>query len=203
MPITSLSMVDSNSSDLGVEAYLSLLRSAFNNDVKHKIYLLAQDLHKIWMNGNQLFICGNGGSAANAIHLSNDFHYGVAASSQDSGGLGLRVEALTSNPAIITCLANDISYEQIFSHQINVKGNESDILLILSGSGNSANILRAVDSAKAIGMKSYGILGFDGGACKSLLDVPIHLAVDDMQISEDLQLIIGHLCMQYLCKCNQ
>jgi D-sedoheptulose 7-phosphate isomerase len=72
-------------------------------------------------------------------------------------------------------------------------------LLVFSGSGNSRNILRALELARQIGMKSYAVLGYDGGKAKTMCDVPIHIAVDDMQIAEDMQLIVGHMIMQYLC----
>lgn len=155
---------------------------------------LANDMLDAWSNGNQVFFCGNGGSAGNAIHLANDFIYGVA---KKTGG-GVRAVSLSANAAVLTCLANDTGYDNIYSEQLAVLANQGDILIVLSGSGNSANILRAIEQAKSMKVKSYAILGFDGGKAKSLADVPIHFSVDDMQISEDLQLIVGHMLMQYL-----
>jgi D-sedoheptulose 7-phosphate isomerase len=155
---------------------------------------LAQDMKKCWIAKNQVFICGNGGSAGNAIHLANDYLYGIAKRS----GAGMRVNALSSNPAVLTCLGNDIGYDRIFAEQLAVQGQESDLLIVLSGSGNSPNIIAALEQAKKSRMKSYAILGFDGGACKTLADVAIHFSVDDMQIAEDLQLVVGHMLMQWL-----
>ena len=142
----------------------------------------------------QVFICGNGGSAGNAIHLANDFIYGIA---KRPGG-GLRVNALAANPAIITCLANDIGYESVYSEHLSVMANPHDVLIVLSGSGNSPNIVAALEQARAMNVKSYAILGFSGGRCKQLADIPIHFPIDDMQVSEDLQLIVGHMIMQWL-----
>ena len=99
---------------------------------------------------------------------------------------------------MITCLANDIGYEDIYSVQIETKGSRGDVLLVLSGSGNSPNIVRALEAGKKIGMRTYAILGYTGGSCKDLADVAIHFPIEDMQISEDLQLIVGHMCMQWL-----
>ena len=144
------------------------------------------------------FICGNGGSAGNAIHMANDFHYGVGACGDSTITKGLKVEALPSNSAVITCLANDIGYENIFSHQLVNKATEGDILIVLSGSGNSPNICNALKTANKIGMISYGILGFNGGKAYNLASFPILFEIDDMQIAEDTQLIVGHLCMQWL-----
>ena len=109
-----------------------------------------------------------------------------------------RDEALTSNPAVMSCLANDTGFENIFSHQIKVKGSKNDILIVLSGSGNSENVIEALKTARERGMTSHAIIAFDGGLCKSLADNPIHFSTYDMQIAEDLQLIVGHLCMQWL-----
>lgn len=155
---------------------------------------LAEDLHALWKRGGTLFICGNGGSAGNAIHLANDFLYGIAKKT----GMGMRVQALSANSSVLTCLANDVGYDQIFCAQLAVQGREGDILLAFSGSGNSRNIVRAVEQAKRMSIKSYAVLGYGGGECKRLADVPIHFAVDDMQIAEDMQLIIGHMLMQWL-----
>jgi D-sedoheptulose 7-phosphate isomerase len=155
---------------------------------------LADDLIHCWAQKKTLYICGNGGSAGNAIHLANDFIYGVA---KKTGG-GVRVQALPANSAILTCLGNDVGFDLIFSEQLAVLAQEGDLLLALSGSGNSPNIINAIKQAAKIGMKTYAILGYSGGASKSLVDCPIHFPINDMQISEDLQLIVGHMLMQRL-----
>ena len=166
--------------------------------MNEKIFFLANSLRSAWKNGNNIFLCGNGGSAGNAIHMANDFIYGTGACGQGSKLPGLKVNALPSNPAILTCLANDTGFENIFSQQIIVKGSKDDILISLSGSGNSLNIISAINAANEIGMKTFAIFGFDGGICKQICHHPIHFNINDMQIAEDLQLIIGHLCMQWL-----
>jgi D-sedoheptulose 7-phosphate isomerase len=149
-----------------------------------------------WRQGNSIYLCGNGGSAGNAIHLANDFIYGAGI----KFGKGLKVEALSANSAVLTCLANDIGYDQIFAEQIRVKGQPGDVLIALSGSGNSPNIVKALEIGNALGLVTFAILGFDGGKAKNLAQFPIHIPVQDMQIAEDLQLIIGHICMQWLCE---
>jgi D-sedoheptulose 7-phosphate isomerase len=157
---------------------------------------LAQELRACWQDGRQVFLCGNGGSAGNAIHLANDFLYGIS----KKFGSGLRVNALPSNPSVLTCLGNDCGYDEIFAMQLAVLGNKGDVLIALSGSGNSPNILKALEQAKRSGIKSFAVLGYSGGNSKALADVAIHFPVDDMQISEDLQLIVGHMAMQWLYK---
>lgn len=155
---------------------------------------LATDMLAAWKNGNQVFFCGNGGSAGNAVHLANDYIYGVA---KRTGG-GIRAVALSANPAVLTCLANDVGYDHIYSEQLAVLANEGDVLVTLSGSGNSPNILQVLEKAKSMKVKSYAILGYTGGKAKALADVPIHFPVNDMQIAEDLQLVVGHMLMQWL-----
>jgi len=158
------------------------------------VELLAKSLRMVFNDRLQLFLCGNGGSAGNAIHLANDFNYGV----DRENGIGLHVEALPANASVITCLANDVGYDNIFSQQLKVKANKGDVLLVLSGSGNSPNVIQALEVGNEIGMQTFAILGFSGGRCKEVARHSIHFPIDDMQISEDLQLMVGHMCMQWL-----
>jgi D-sedoheptulose 7-phosphate isomerase len=174
--------------------YSSKLQEVLASSDWSSVNLLAQDMLRCWQEKRQVFFCGNGGSAGNAVHLANDFLYGIA---KKTGG-GLKVQALSANSAVMTCLANDVGYESIFSEQLAVQAQAGDLLIALSGSGNSPNIVRVIEQAKAMDVKSYAILGFTGGKCKELADVPIHFPVNDMQIAEDMQLIVGHMMMQWL-----
>lgn len=178
-----------------IKDYQDRLNSALADLPKHEIVLLAEALLAAWNAGKQVFFCGNGGSAANAIHIANDLFYGVAAKGSKTG---IRVQALSANQAVLTCLANDISYADIFSEQLKVFAQPGDVLVVLSGSGNSQNIVRALESAKELGVKSFAVLGYSGGLSKELTDTSIHIAVNDMQIAEDLQLVVGHMVMQWL-----
>ena len=155
---------------------------------------LGKDIRKCWLEGRQVFFCGNGGSAGNAIHLANDFLYGIA----KRKGAGLKVQALSANPAVMTCLGNDVGYDYIFSEQLAVLAESDDLLIVLSGSGNSPNILRVLEQANLMGVKSCAILGYCGGKCKSLADLSIHFPINDMQIAEDMQLVVGHMLMKWL-----
>ena len=155
---------------------------------------LAKELRDCWQTDRQLFLCGNGGSAGNAIHLANDFLYGVS----KTFGSGLKVSALPANSSVLTCLANDVGYDEIFSYQLAVQAREDDVLIVLSGSGNSPNIVKALEQAKVLKLRTFAILGYSGGKAKTMADVAIHFAIDDMQISEDMQLVVGHMVMQWL-----
>jgi D-sedoheptulose 7-phosphate isomerase len=179
-----------------ISDYLKRLIQTLDSKEMLKAEQLGFALLEAWRQGNTIYLCGNGGSAGNAVHLANDFIYGAGI----KFGKGLRVEALSANSAVLTCLANDIGYDQIFAEQIRVKGRPGDVLIALSGSGNSPNIVKALEIGNALGLVTFAILGFDGGKAKNLAQYPIHIPVQDMQIAEDLQLIIGHICMQWLCE---
>ncbi len=157
---------------------------------------LAEEILSIYKKNRHVFLCGNGGSAANAIHIAND----LLCLKSKVRGKGIKITALPANQAVLTCIANDVGYENIFSSQLEQLGSKGDMLIVLSGSGNSSNVLKAIDTAKKIGISTCAILGFDGGKCLSLVDIPIHFPVDDMQIAEDLQLIVGHMLMQWFKK---
>ena len=178
-----------------IDTYIGKLARAMAMDAMQQIPILATALRDAWQAGRNIYLCGNGGSAGNAIHMANDFLYGAGT----RFGIGMRVEALSANAAVITCLANDLGYDQIFAEQLRVKGNRGDVLVVLSGSGNSPNVVKALQTANSLGMTTFAVLGFSGGQCKELAQHPIHFPMDDMQIAEDIQLIIGHICMQWLC----
>lgn len=177
-----------------IKNYSEKLIRALSLRAMDKIPELGQALRESWSLGTSTYLCGNGGSAGNAIHLANDFFYGAGI----SNGGGLKVEALSANPAILTCLANDLGYDEIYAEQIRIKANPGDVLIVLSGSGNSPNVVKALEMGNAKGMKTFAILGFSGGRCKRIAQHPIHFEIDDMQVAEDLQLIVGHMCMQWL-----
>ena len=179
-------------------AYLRQLQESFTPTILESVESLAKELLQAWIQGRHVYICGNGGSAANAIHMANDFHYGIGACGAGPRLPGLRVEALPANTGIITCLANDTGSDNIYAHQLEVKAQKDDVLIVLSGSGNSANVVHALERGKQLGMKSFAILAFSGGRCLELADVAMHFEINDMQIAEDTQLVVGHLCMQWL-----
>lgn len=174
--------------------YSEKLKELLSSSDWTEVQELANDINVCWKEKRRVFFCGNGGSAGNAIHLANDFLYGIA---KRTGG-GLRVLSLSDNPAVISCLANDLGYEYIFSEQLAVQANQGDLLIALSGSGNSSNIIRVLEQARIMNVKSYAILGFTGGKSKDIADVAIHFPIDDMQIAEDMQVIVGHMLMQWL-----
>jgi len=178
------------------ESYKSKLQQTLAQIDFAKIAELTKDLTDAWSSGRQVFFCGNGGSAGNAAHIANDFIYGVGKGSRP----GMKCHALSANSSVITCLANDEGYEKIFSLQLKALANKGDILIALSGSGNSPNIVQALTTAKEMGIKTYALLGYGGGKSLQLADCPIHFPIHDMQISEDLQMVVMHMVAQSMMK---
>ena len=178
------------------ENYLNSINEAWEALDWALVQILLDDLHKAWTSGSKVFICGNGGSAANANHLANDLLYGISPSDEK----GLHFHSLASNMAVNSCLANDTGYSNIFSKQLGVLGQKNDILIVFSGSGNSPNVVEAIKKAKTLGINTHAIVGFDGGKCKKYADNAIHIPLDNMQIAEDFQMMIGHILMLELKK---
>ncbi len=181
-----------------VSNYKKKLSEIIKNLDTNKIKQLSSLISKKSKSKKTIFVCGNGGSAGNANHIANDFVYGVGG----KRGIGMNMISLSANQSVITCLANDCGYENIYSEQIKVSGKPGDLLILLSGSGNSKNIINAIKSAKKMKINTFGIFGYNGGKSKKIVDEYIHTAVNDMQISEDMQLVIFHMCMQLLKKRN-
>lgn len=177
-----------------IPAYLSRLNAVGERLDWAPLDRLATVLTSIAASQGQVLICGNGGSAANAAHWATDFMYPMTR----GGRPGIAFHALPANTSTLTCLANDTAYEEVFSRQVEIMGRPADLLIVLSGSGNSPNILRAVDAARAKGMRTFGIFGYNGGKALRMVDDALHVAIDDMQIAEDMQLIACHMVMRAL-----
>lgn len=146
--------------------------------------------------GRTVFLAGNGGSAASASHFAQDLAKGTLADIRASRRF--RVIALTDNIGYITALANDEGYEHVFEHQMRAFAQAGDVLVAVSGSGNSPNILNAARLAKGIGMTVVGVTGFSGGALRSMCDVQVHVPVDDMGMCEAVHGVLFHNAMARL-----
>ena len=143
-----------------------------------------------------VFLAGNGGSAAGASHFAQDIAKGTLSDMRMSRRF--RVISLADNVGFITALANDEGYESVFEQQLRNLGRRGDLLVAISGSGNSANVLRAVDYARSIGMHTLGVTGYDGGRLGSLAEVSVHVPVWDMGMAEALHGVIFHYAMSRL-----
>ena len=139
----------------------------------------------------RIYICGNGGSAATASHFQNDFNKGVS----EYLDVPFRFHCLNDNMATIMAIANDIGYEEVFRFQLRGVLEPGDVLVAISGSGNSVNVLNAANYAREQGNQVIGVTGYDGGKLKKLSSVSLHVPVRSMQITEDVHMMFDHLMM--------
>ena len=146
-------------------------------------------LEEARLSGKHIFICGNGGSAATASHFCCDFNKCISEKLEQK----YNFECLSDNVPTMMAVANDISYEEVFRFLLRNKMKSGDVLIGISGSGNSKNVINAFEYAKEIGSTVIAIVGYDGGKMKGIADYVIHIEVDDMQISEDFHMIIDHM----------
>ena len=140
-----------------------------------------------------IYLLGNGGSQANAHHISGDF-----IKTFSLAGLKLKISCLADNVCHLTAAANDLSYEEAYSILIDNLIDKDDLLIYLSGSGNSLNLVKCARKAKIKNIKQAAITGFNGGALNNIVDYPIHIRFNDMEICEDIQLSIFHYIKQRL-----
>jgi D-sedoheptulose 7-phosphate isomerase len=154
-------------------------------------------LHKAYEQGKQVFIIGNGGSAATASHMACDLAKTTLGKTPHAPPRRFRVIALTDNVPLITAWGNDAHYQLIFAEQLRNLASPGDLLIAITGSGNSPNIVEAVKAAQELGVKSAGLLGFDGGVVRELLDEAIVIESDNYGYIEDLHLILNHLITHF------
>ncbi|RKJ53479.1 SIS domain-containing protein [bacterium 1XD42-1] len=142
-------------------------------------------------NDHTVYIFGNGGSSATASHYQNDFNKGISEYTEKK----FNFLCLNDNIATVMAVANDIGFEEVFRFQLQGHIKPGDIVMAISGSGNSQNVLNAVEYAKKQGNKVIGITGFQGGKLKNLSDISLHVPINSMQITEDIHMVFDHLMM--------
>ena len=158
------------------------------------IELAIRALCEVLETEKNVYTFGNGGSAATASHFANDFNKGVSEFSTKK----FRFICLNDNMATVMAIANDIGYEEVFRSQLDGRIKPGDLVIAISGSGNSPNIIKAVQYAREQGNKIIGITGYDGGELKRISDISLHVPVEDMQITEDVHMIFDHLMMSVI-----
>jgi D-sedoheptulose 7-phosphate isomerase len=146
----------------------------------------------------QVFVIGNGGSAATASHMMNDLCKGTLGHKGDAPWPRLRVIALTDNVSLMTAWANDTDYTHVFSEPLKNLAERDDVLIAISASGNSPNIVAAVEAAKQIGVKVIGLAGFTGGKLAKLADISFVVPSDGYGPVEDVHMILDHIITGYL-----
>lgn len=174
-----------------LDKLMKVLRDLDINDIDNAIELIT----KVWRSGRQIITLGNGGSSMTALHMITDWNKSIFLSS----GIPFKGRTLVDNIGLIMAYGNDISFDDVFIEQLKNILNPGDLVIAISGSGNSENVIRAVNYANENGAISLGLCGFDGGRLKKISQHSIWVNINDMQISEDVHSIIGHIVMQRLC----
>ena len=151
-------------------------------------------IYEAWQSDRFVFICGNGGSGTTASHMSEDLGKSLLRQDDlhDESKKRLKVLSLTDNVGWIMAVGNDLAYDQIFVQQLMNYGSQGDVVIAISGSGNSANVLNAVDWANRHGLITFGLTGFDGGKLKQIQRDGIHIPLNDMGMVESIHLCLFH-----------
>jgi D-sedoheptulose 7-phosphate isomerase len=174
-----------------IKNYLAVEMSVLANLDAQAIHAAMTELDAARKRNATIYIMGNGGSASTASHFANDFNKGLS----EHLAQPFRFVCLNDNVATIMAIANDISYDAIFEFQLRGKLSPGDVVIGISGSGNSANVIKAIEMAKAVGATTISLTGFDGGQLAKLVDVPLHVPVMSMQVAEDVHLVLNHVMM--------
>ena len=145
--------------------------------------------------GKQIFTCGNGGSAYAASHYITDWNKMVALAT----GRKFHGISLCDNIGIVTAFGNDVAFDEIFSGQLRALLDEGDLVIAVSGSGNSPNVVKAVEYANLAGADTLAVVGYDGGALKRIAKHSVWVPSFDMQLCEEMHLMFGHMVMKTLC----
>jgi D-sedoheptulose 7-phosphate isomerase len=158
-----------------------------------EVKALADVMYDCYLHGRMIFVCGNGGSGSNASHFCEDIGKGTLKREDfDAERRRVRILSLTDNTPYILAWGNDEGFERVFVEQLKNLAGPGDLLIAVSGSGNSPNVLRAVEWANAHGMKTFGCTGFGGGKLRHLARQNLHVPLDDMGIVETLHLAAFH-----------
>jgi D-sedoheptulose 7-phosphate isomerase len=181
--------------------YLNELNRIFDRLPLESIGQIVQVLEEVYHRRGQIFVIGNGGSAATASHMMNDLSKGTLGHNPDkqgsSGWPRFRAISLTDNVSLMTAWANDTDYNHIFSEPLKTLAQRDDVLIAISASGNSPNIIAAVEAAKAMGMKVIGLTGFGGGKLAGIADVSFIVPSDKYGPVEDIHMILDHIITSY------
>lgn len=182
-----------------IRKYIESVTETLNRIDIESIDKAIQLIEKTVESEGNIYVIGNGGSAATASHLKSDFSNTVGY----LNGKRINIHNLTDNISVITAIANDYSYDLVFKKQLEDRLKTGDLLIAISGSGNSKNILKAVEYANEMRVATLAMTGFDGGRLKDLKQLNMHVPINDMQISEDIHLLFNHLITNILIKTNK
>jgi len=184
---------DSGSAAEFAKGYINYLKKVLDSIVSESINKLVKEFEEARANGSTIFIAGNGGSATTATSMGNDIGFDVIKKSGTDKPF--RVLALTDNTSVITAIANDVGYENIFLNQLKIHYRSGDKLLAISASGNSPNVVIAAKWVKEQGGRVMSFVGFTGGELKELSDVVLHVKSEAGEYGpvEDAHLVLNHI----------
>jgi D-sedoheptulose 7-phosphate isomerase len=171
-----------------VDTYLDQLQNVIAKLPRDDIRQVIRVLLEAWRDNRQVFLCGNGGSAATASHFANDLNKATIVPGQPR----FRAICLADNVPLLTAWANDAAYEDVFAEQLVNFLNAGDVVIAISGSGNSPNVLKAVQTARAAQALTIGLTGFQGGKLKDLVDHCVVVPSDAMMRIEDVHMVLDH-----------
>ena len=185
-----------NKNNIGLFAkeYFNELVEAFNLIPENGFDEIVNMLQSVYKSGKHVFLIGNGGSAATASHFANDLSKGTMC----DGKKRFKAFSLTDNIPLVTAWANDANFEKIFVEQLYNLFQKGDIVIAITGSGNSPNILKAVEFANSKGGTTFGFIGFEGGKLKDIVQKSIIEESNKQEIIEDIHLILEHIICKYL-----
>ena len=178
-----------------ISEYLEMEKKTIESLNREELLSVVNAFLDVYEKEGTIYVFGNGGSASTASHMANDYNKGL----NEFLDKKFRFVCLNDNVATLMSIANDISYEEVFRMQLRGKLEEKDLVVGISGSGNSMNVINAISYAKEMGVKTVGLCGYEGGKLKALSDVVLHVKLNNMQIVEDIHLIFNHLLM-YVCQ---
>ncbi len=180
--------------ELDARSYLQRTAAELQRVDPKEVEALADEIYRCYETDRFVFICGNGGSGANASHFCEDLGKSTLRREDfdDDSRKRLKVLSLTDNTPYILAWANDEGYDRIFVEQLKNLASPGDLLIAISGSGNSANVLRAVEWANAHGLRTFGVTGYDGGKLKQLAHRSLHVPLNDMGMVESIHLVVFH-----------
>lgn len=181
-----------------IEHYTGLLKSTIDRIDRNEIMRFIEILEQTRNSGKTIYIMGNGGSGSTATHFCCDFNKGASY----GNNIQKRYKCVCLNDNIPTMLAyaNDVDYRDVFVEQLKNFLEEGDLVIGISGSGNSANVVRAIEYANAHGAATVGLTGYSGGILREIAKYTVHIPVDNMQIAEDLHLMLFHMTVSILLK---
>ncbi len=175
-----------------INNYLNKLKTCIDNLDRNEIEKFIEILTESKNKGTQIYIMGNGGSAATASHFCCDFNKGVSYQKDKK----FKMICLNDNIATMLAYANDVGYEDVFVEQLKNFLSKDDVVIGISGSGNSKNIIKAIEYANENGGITVGLTGYNGGILKKIAKYSVNANINDMQISEDIHMMLAHMIMQ-------